>query len=232
MIPTKIKIALTDDHTLVRSGIKMLINKFDSCKVIMEADGGIDILEQLEKTAILPDILLLDISMPDINGVDVAKEVRRKYPIIKVIALTVQTEESWIHKMIEAGARAYLLKDSKPIHVKNTIENVFQAGYSFDEFVVKQMMKAKNQELEVDEEIGKVKRSSKKTLDILTTREVEFIKLCCSELTYKEIAQEMVISPRTIDGYRESVFSKFGFKSRIGMMLFAINHGLYEPNFE
>ena len=127
--------------------------------------------------------------------------------------------------MIESGAHAYLLKDSSPEIVKDTLLQVFQKGYYYSQFVIESLMKAK----ETEEEIRRKNRTGNRLIngkELLTAREMEFIKHCCSEMTYKEIADEMNISQRTVDGYRESVFSKLDIKSRTGIVLFAVHQKL------
>lgn len=226
-----IKILLVDDHQLVRSGIKMIVEKFINCQVISEASNGKEILEQLTAKKSFPDIILMDISMPLMNGIEATAIISREYPSIKVIALTVHNEMNNIANIIKAGARAYLLKDSSAEILEHTIQHVYKNDYYYDKFVVEQMMKFGTSEEDNDLDIEKLRRHADEAIKWLTPREIEFIKLCCSELTYKEIASEMKISQNTVNNYRENVFDKLEIRSRVGIVLFAINHRLFTPKF-
>lgn len=224
--PMQIKIALADDHQLVRGGIKLLLENFPEFKVMVEASNGKELLDKLKSAKSLPQIALVDVGMPVMNGFETTKQLNTDFPKIKVVALSVHDDLKTVNDMIESGAHAYLLKDSSPEIVKDTLLHVFQKGYYYSQFVIESLMKAKKTE----EDIMRKNRIGKGGVingrELLTARETEFIKHCCSEMTYKEIADEMNISQRTVDGYRESVFSKLDIKSRTGIVLFAVHEKL------
>ncbi|GDX52981.1 DNA-binding response regulator [Bacteroidota bacterium] len=220
----KFKIALADDHHLVRGGIKMQLESFTEFKVIIEAKNGKDLINQLQEAETLPHLILMDVSMPIMNGFDATTYINQFFPDIKVVALSVHDDIITINKMIESGANAYLLKDSTPMLVKNTLLEVMARGFYYDRFVIDSIMKAKEINNSSDNSISE----SEKTIRLLTDREIEFTQNCCSELTYKEIASKMNVNYRTVDGYRESVFNKLSIKSRTGLVLFAVHHGLVE----
>ncbi|HYV95214.1 MAG TPA: response regulator transcription factor [Chitinophagales bacterium] len=224
----QIKIALTDDHQLVRSGIKMLIENFPEFKVVVEASNGKELLEKLALLKVLPEIAMVDVAMPVMDGFETTRELIRQYPKLRVVALSVHDDLQSVNSMIESGANAYLLKDSSPQIVRNTLQQVFEKGYYYDKFVIESLMKARQKQQ--DDELKKNNRSGRNSgidpASLLTVREIEFMKHSCSELTYKEIADLMEVSLRTVDGYRESVFSKLDLKSRTGIVLYAIHKGL------
>ncbi|HNO30033.1 MAG TPA: response regulator transcription factor, partial [Chitinophagales bacterium] len=217
-----IRLALADDHTLVRSGLKILLNGFDGFSVVCEAANGLEMLQWLRTTNATADIVLLDVGMPVMDGFETALRISEEFPQVKVVALSVYDETNTVAKMIENGAAAYLLKDADPEIVRETLLQVYAKGYFYSKRVLDSVMQYKLSSIATDD-----KKSSivLKPIDTLSSREKEFIKYCCSELTYKEIADKMSVSQRTVDGYRESVFSKLDLKSRTGIVLFAVHQG-------
>lgn len=218
-----VKLALVDDHQLVRSGIKLLLENTLGYKVIIEASNGREFLDKLENSKQLPQIAFIDVTMPILNGFDTCKILKEQHPKIKVIALSVHNDLKTISAMIESGANAYLLKDSSPELVKSTVMQVTEKGYYYDKIVIESFIQANVNEQQAKQK----KKMSNDLLAELTEREIEFIKHCCTELTYKEIAHLMGITPRTVDGYRESVFLKLNLKSRTGIVLFSVHNDLY-----
>jgi DNA-binding NarL/FixJ family response regulator len=222
----QIKIALADDHQLVRGGIKLLLENFPEFKVNLEASNGIELLDKIRAAKSPPQIALVDVSMPVMDGFETSRQLNIEFPKIKVIALSVHDDLKTVSNMIESGAHAYLLKDSSPEVVKETLLQVAQKGYYYSQFVIESLMQSKIDEEEVKRKNGSVKGNIINGKELLTSREIEFIKYSCSEMTYKEIADVMNISHRTVDGYRESVFSKLDIKSRTGIVLFAFHEKL------
>ena len=218
-----IRLALADDHTLVRSGLKILLNGFDGFSVVCEAANGLEMLQWLRTSDVTADIVLLDVGMPVMDGFETALRISEEFPQVRVVALSVYDETNTVAKMIENGAAAYLLKDADPEIVRETLLQVYAKGYFYSKRVLDSVMQYKLSSIAADD-----KKSSivLKPIDTLSSREKEFIKYCCSELTYKEIADKMSVSQRTVDGYRESVFSKLDLKSRTGIVLFAVHQGL------
>ena len=210
-----IPIAIVDDHTLMSKALENMIAENPQYKVVMNHPNGEDFIEALEKTADLPAVVLMDINMPFKNGIETTEWLSEHYPDIKVIALTMEDDEKVLIKMLKAGAKGYLLKDMQPSILFQAIDTVFEKGSFYTDFVAQKLLKVKTEDLK-----------NQSLLSELKEREIEFIKLACSELTYKEIADKMCLSPKTIDGYRDSVFIKLDIKNRVGLVLFAMKHNL------
>jgi DNA-binding NarL/FixJ family response regulator len=214
-------IALADDHQLVRKGIRLLLEDIGKFKVIIEAGNGRELIDLIEEASALPELVLVDVNMPVMNGFDTVLELKEKFPELKMIALSVNDELHIIRDMIKAGANAYLFKDSSPEMFEKVLREVSEKGFYYSKSVVDSLIST--------EKGPAMQRSSEQDqLQNLSNREREFIKLCCSEMTYKEIADIMNVSQRTVDGYRESTFDKLNIKSRTGVVLFAFRSGLSE----
>ncbi|MCZ2085528.1 MAG: response regulator transcription factor [Flavobacteriales bacterium] len=211
----KIKIAIVDDHKLVSKAIENMISFNPKFEVVMNCFNGEDFLKQLQTQKNLPEVVLMDINMPRKNGIETTAELAKTYPDLKVIALTMEDNESTIISMLKAGAKGYLLKDMSPDILFDAINIVHEKGVFYTDIVTQSLLKIKTEE-----------RVTSDITNSLKEREVEFVKLACSELTYKEIAEQMCVSPRTIDGYRDSVFAKLNVKSRVGIVMFAIKHDM------
>jgi DNA-binding NarL/FixJ family response regulator len=213
-------IALVDDHTLLRNGLAALINSFEGYAVLFEAGNGKEFIAQL-KTNSAPDIVLLDITMPEMNGLETATWIKQNLPSAKVLVLTVLDVDSVIISMLKRGARGYLLKDSKPTVFKAALDSIRDTGFYMNELVSNKMLNYLKEEKEH-------KLPQPALVSTLTENEVEFLRLACSEKTNKEIADKMQLSVRTIDGYRDELIKKLGVQSRVGLVIFAIKNGLYE----
>lgn len=209
-----ISIALVDDHSLLRNGLAGML-KESGYNVLFEADNGSEFLDKM-KTAAPPDILLLDINMPQMDGFETAAWMKKNFPETKILALSMYDDEESIIKMLKNGAKGYILKDSHPSELKEAIESVMSKGFYYSEMVTGRLMRS------IMDNQGTDQNAS----DNLSDRELEFLKLAASELTYKEIAEQMHLSPRTIDGYRDDLFEKLNIKSRVGLVLYAIRRGI------
>ncbi len=212
------KVALVDDHQLIRNALAELINKFDGYEVIHEAANGAEFLSQLRAYQ-APDIALIDIHMPVMDGYETARRVSEEYPDIRILALSVEDEEEAIIKMLRSGSKGYLLKDTATREFRLALDEVKNKGYYHSDLVANTLLNSLKPNTN-----GKVSRP----VIQYQAREEEFLQLACSELTYKEIADKMCVSPRTIDGYRENLFLKLEVKSRVGLVLFAIRNGIVE----
>lgn len=210
-------IALADDHVLLRKGLASLVQNL-GYTVILEADNGKDLTDALQKGA-APDLVLMDINMPVMDGYEAAKWVKDHKPLVKVLALSMYDDENAIMKMLRNGARGYVLKDSEPAELRLALEAVMQKGYYYSELVTGKLIHSINH---ADDEAVNGNTSK------LNERELEFLKLACTEMTYKEIASEMHLSPRTIDGYRDALFEKLDIKTRTGLVIYAIKNGIYQ----
>ncbi len=212
-----IKVALVDDHKLFRKGIASLINSFQEYEVLFECGGGEELFSTLLRGEI-PDLMLLDIKMPGMDGFTILSHLHKTYPQIKVLALSMYDDEGTVIRMIGQGARGYLLKDTDPLELKQAIDSVCQKGYFYSEFVTGRLIHSLHHKPH-DEKQGVSGFA-------LNDRETEFLKLVCEELTYKEIANKMCLSTRTIDGYRDSLFQKLNIKNRVGLVLYSVKSGL------
>jgi two-component system, NarL family, invasion response regulator UvrY len=203
-----IRIAVADDHTIFRKGLIKLLSKFGDMTVVAEAGDGAELIAQLATADTLPHICILDITMPVMNGYDTASAIRKRWPAIKILALSMHDTELNVIKMMRNGAVGYVLKDADTQELKTALLSLYHRGIYHSDLVDEQKMRL----LEKKGETG---------WD-LSAREMQFLHLCCTELTYKEIAEKMQTKPRTIDGYREEVFSKLNIKSRTELVIYAI----------
>jgi len=210
-------IAIVDDHAMFRKGLSALINLFPRYEVLFEAANGREMIERL-KYERHPDIILLDISMPGMDGYETAEWLRINHPEIHVLALSTMETEIAIIRMIRQGAKGYVLKDAEPEELKLAFDEVFSRGFFFNDQVTRTVMRNISQL--VDE------NSSLNTFVKLTQREMEFIRKACSEKSYQEIAKEMFVSERTVDGYREALFKKLSVSTRVGLVLYAVKNNL------
>jgi DNA-binding NarL/FixJ family response regulator len=210
-------VAIVDDHALFRKGLANLVNLFPNYKVLFDAGDGKEFISEL-KPPHLPDIVLLDITMPGMDGYMTADWLRINYPEIKVLALSTMDSDTAIIKMIKLGARGYILKDAQPTELKLALEEVFAKGYFYNEMVSRKVLQSVNQLINEHSDINAFLK--------LTAREQEFIKLACTEKSYSQIAGEMFVSERTVDGYRESLFRKLNVGTRVGLVMYAIKNGL------
>ncbi len=210
MVP--LQIVLVDDHRLFRSGIASLIDKFPGYKILFEAGDGEELMRKLTPK-LQPDIILLDINMPKKDGIVTAKWIRDTYPDIKIIVLSMFEDADKVLQMVKIGVKGYILKDAEPVEFEKALKKVSEGEVYYPEFVTRYLVQSLSTQAE------SVK---------LNTREIEFLKLAGSELTYKEIADQMCISARTVDGYRDQLFEKLQIKSRVGLVLYAIKNKLID----
>lgn len=211
----KYTIAIVDDHLLFAQSLEALVSSFKDYEVIFHATNGKNFIEALKKSQVKPDVVLLDINMPVMNGLETMTWIKNTYPEMKTIALSMDDSEETIIKMLRLGAKGYLLKDIHPDIFKKAISDVIEKGFYYSDRITNTLLDTLDRK-EKDQEIK------------LKDREIEFLKLACTEKTYKEIAGVMFLSPKTIDGYRENLFDKLDVKSRIGLVLYAIKHKVIE----
>ncbi len=209
-------IALVDDHVLLRQGLANLIKTFDGYKVLFEADNGIDLIEKLNDYK--PSAILLDINMPQMDGFKTAAWLKSNHPSIKILALSMSDEEETIIKMLQAGAHGYILKNTTPEELKSGIDAVIEKGYYLNEELGANVINSITKTI--------AKPEARFNIELLTTKEVQFIKLSCTELTYTEIADKMSISPKTIEFYKMNLEKKIGIRNRVSLVLFALKNGI------
>jgi DNA-binding NarL/FixJ family response regulator len=211
-MPTETTIALVDDHRLFRSGIVSLINSFTGYKILFEAGNGEELIRKISPK-FKPDIVLLDINMPVMDGISTAQWLRTHYPNIFIIILSMFEDAEKVLSMVKMGVKGYLLKDAEPYEFEQALKKVSQGELYYPEFVTRHLVQSFNKNTDLIK---------------LNAREIEFLKLAGTELTYKEIADQMCISARTVDGYRDQLFEKLQIKSRVGLVLYAIKNNLIE----
>ncbi|MBD0278566.1 MAG: response regulator transcription factor [Bacteroidota bacterium] len=203
----EIKVALVDDHVMLRRGLADMIEEKFGYRVLFQYNNGKELVDKLDKSN-LPDVILMDINMRHMDGFEATLWLKKNYASVQVLALSMYDDEKAIIRMIRNGARGYILKENEPEELKRAIDDIVTRGFHYSERVT-----------------GKVVHSIQ--LDSVTElngRHIEFLKLVCTEMTYKEIAEQMNVSPRTVDGYRDELFEKLGVKSRVGLVLFAIKN--------
>lgn len=208
-------VGLVDDHVLLRKGLSSLLieNGYPS---VIQADNGKQFIEKLSGGEV-PDIVLLDINMPVMDGYATATWLKEHHPRMKILALSMYDDEHSIIRMLRHGAGGYILKDCEPAELKTAIEAIIQKGYYHNELVSSKLIHT------MQNSNGNTARNG---YPELSQKEIRFLQLICSEMTYKEISSVMKLSPRTIDGYRDALFEKLGIKSRVGLVLFAIKNHL------
>jgi len=219
-----IKIAIADDQSLFREGLANLLSSNPGYEVVAQAENGKVLLEYLSKLETLPDIVLVDMNMPVMNGVELNAVLHKSYPAVKVIFLSVHGEERYMSKMIEAGACGYLKKNCETAELFATINDTHQIGFHFNIDALNAMRNA-----------AKYRRQGLKNINNihidLTERELLILKMICDEMTNPEISEKLFISTRTVDGHRSNLLTKTGCKNTAGLVIFAIKHGIYEVKF-
>jgi len=215
-MPDTIKIALVDDHTMFRKGLAVLIGLFSGYKILMDVANGREFIDQLNPNQ-LPDIVLLDIHMPVMDGYATAAWLHEHHPGIRVLALSTMDSDTTIIKMIQQGARGYILKDADPKELQVAFEEILAKGYYYNEMLTRKVIQSIHHGV-----------SDSSLFPKITDREMEFLKHACSEKNYQQIADEMFVSERTVDGYRESLFKKFNVSNRVGLVLYAIKNQLVQ----
>lgn len=215
-----IKIAIADDEQLFRKGISFLLEKEERFEIILEAENGQQLIDAINPNN-FPDIILMDLKMPILNGVETTKIIHKNFPDIKIIALTSYDGKSFITNMIDVGASSYLLKNTSPKIVVHTINEVFDKGFYYDEKVLKTIH---------ENLLSSSGKRIKSDLDkrLLSNREIEVLELICEQYTTSEIAEKLFISPRTVDGHRNNLLLKTGSKNVAGLVIYGIQKKLIE----
>lgn len=210
-----IKVALADDHVLLRDALALLVNSFTTCQVIFTATNGQEVIDQITAGK-RPDVMIMDLNMPQVDGRDTTYWLQQNFPEVHVLMLTMYDSELTLVRMLQAGAKGFLKKDIHPEELKFAIQSVVESGFYYTHHIT-----------------GKLVNLFRNTLDetvvlknMLTDQEARFLKYCCTEMTYKEIAGEMGLSPRSVESVRDQLFMRMNVKSRVGLAMYAIRHGL------
>lgn len=208
-------VVVVDDHNLLSQAIGGLVDGFEQFEVLYTCKNGQELLDKFKNPKNIPDIVLMDVNMPILNGIETTAHLHEHYPHVKVLALSIEEDESTILKMLRSGAKGYLMKDVKKFELQQALLEVMEKGFHHTNTVTKVL---------VDSLSGKESPQS-----VLKEREIEFIKHACTEMTYKEIADVMYLSPKTIEGYRNAIFEKLNLRNRTGLVIYAIKNKIFVP---
>lgn len=206
-------IVIVDDHILIAKALEGIIGNFNEFEVIYVCENGKDLIQKFEEGNKIPDIVLLDISMPIMNGFETATWLTKNHPDIKIMALSMQGDDNSVIKMIKSGAKGYLLKNTHPKDLETALIRLNSDGFFYPDWASKIIFSTLNKDM-----------GSEITIKI-SEREKEFLKYTVTELSYKEIADRMCCSPRTVESYRDQLCEKLDLKTRVGLAVFAIKNG-------
>lgn len=210
------KIILVDDHILLRDALASLINTFSEFNVIDVAANGKELVHTIEHGNI-PNMVILDLNMPVMDGYETTRWLQEKYPDVKILILTMYDSEIALIRLLQVGVRGFLKKDVHPTELKTALLSVVEDGYYYSNKATGKLASFFHKSHTNQSSIEKA---------LLNPREIEFLKFASTEMTYKEIAQAMHITPRSIDGYRDGLFEKLDVKSRVGLAIYAVKNGI------
>lgn len=210
----EILVGIVDDHTMFRQGIRSILSENEDIKIVFDAPNG-GIMKEKIATHPLPHVVLMDITMPQVNGYDATRWLKQNHPSVKVLALSMFEEDEPIIRMLKCGAGGYILKESTAADLVFAIKTIAEHDYFLNNLVTGKLIRSLQEEI-----------NAPNVVSDLTANEIRFLELCCSELTYKEIAGKMNLSVHTIDNYRDALFEKLELKSRTGLVLFALKNNI------
>lgn len=213
----KIKIVLVDDEVLFRKGISFLLSREENIEVLFEASNGLELMEFLNGDNPQPDIIMMDLKMPLLNGIESTKIIHKDFPDIKIIALTSYDSKSFIINMIDVGAVSYLVKNTTPQELFATINEVAKNGFYYSDYVMGIIQ---------NNIVANKKPKCSFDTSFITSRELEVLELICKQKSTIEIGEKLFISPRTVEGHRNNLLLKTESKNIAGLVVFAIQHGL------
>ena len=206
-------IVIVDDHILIAQALKGIIENFENFEVLYECENGKDLQEKFKLKKPIPDVVLLDVSMPIMDGFETAKWLKETHPEVLIMTLSMQNDDQSVIKMIKSGSNGYLLKNSHPIELEKALNRLLNDGYYYPDWASRIVFASLGEKNATTETIR------------LTEREREFLKYTITEMSYKEIAEKMFCSPRTVESYRDSLFEKLELKTRVGLAVFALKNG-------
>lgn len=217
MTTNQIKILLVDDHKMIREGIKSFLEEHDKYNVCLEAENGLDAIEKYESDQV--DLIITDIMMPEMDGIDMTIELLKQYPDIKIIALTMLNENHHIKQMLKAGVMGYLLKNCSEEELISAIDMVMSGNKYYSQEVTDIIM---------NDLSGDKKPKQRLSVEIpLTARELEILRLICKEYTNKEISEELFIGMRTVDAHKRNLLEKTGCRNVAGLVVYALERRLF-----
>ncbi len=211
-----IRIAIADDHSLFRSGLAGIVNNFDNCSVIFEAANGTELIRFIN-AGLIPDLVLLDLNMPEMDGFTAAKWLQQNQPSVHVLMVTMYDTELTMIRLLQSGVKGFLKKDVSTSELKFAIHNIMQYGYYYTNTTTGKLINL----FRKSQEHSAMMKSS------LNDTELKFLNYTCTDLTYKEIANEMNLNPRAVDNLRDNLFEKLEVKSRVGLAMYAIRHCIH-----
>jgi DNA-binding NarL/FixJ family response regulator len=213
----KIRIAIADDYKIYRDGLKVGLLADENMEVVLEADNGEDLLHALPEAK--PDVIIMDLKMPIMDGMEATKQIRKQFNLIKVLVVTMYEDDKFIIHLMEIGANGYLLKNADADEIRKSIYSVHETGYYFNDLVNKALLKKLV--------LKGVKPSFNQDVEF-TERELEVLKLICEEKTAAEIGKEIFLSPRSVEGIRQRLIEKVGVRNTAGLVMFALKSGIVE----
>jgi DNA-binding NarL/FixJ family response regulator len=213
----KHSIAIVDDHILIAKALAGIIENFADFEVLYECEHGKALQEKFINKKNIPHIVLLDISMPVMDGFETALWLKEAHPEVLIIALSMQDDERSLIKMVKSGANGYLLKNVHPLELENALTTLVKNGFYYPNWAASKVFSS----------LGSASSAKNQTINI-TEREKEFLQYSVTEMSYKEIAEKMFCSPRTVESYRDSLFEKLGLKTRVGLAVYAMKNGFAE----
>lgn len=208
----KNSIVIVDDHVLIAQALKGIISNFEQFEVLYECENG-KVLQDKLKLGVIPTIVLLDISMPIMDGFETADWLKENHPEVLIMTLSMQDDEQSVIKMIKNGSHGYLLKNAHPAELEKALTRLVNEGYYYPDWASRMVFNSLNQSQKLDASIK------------LSDREKEFLYYSVTEMSYKEIAEKMYCSPRTVESYRDSLFEKLELKTRVGLAVYALKNG-------
>lgn len=212
-------IVIVDDHLLIAKAIASIIEQFNGYEVLYECENGKVLIEKFKQKKNIPDIVLLDISMPVMDGFETAAWIKTNHPEVLIMALTMQGDDDSLIRMIKNGAKGYLQKNVHPVELEKALQSLVLKGFYYPDWATSRVLHSII--------VGTNEPAQSQTIE-MSAREREFLQYACTELTYKEIGEKMFCSPRTVESYRDALFEKLGVKTRIALALYAVKTGLHK----
>ena len=212
------KVIIVDDHDIFRSGVRSMLTLDNIADVIAEASNGKDFLNIIDSYK--PDVILMDIDMPEMNGVETTKKALEKHPELNILVLTMFGEEKYYYQMIESGAKGFILKSSNKAELEKAIHKIYSGGSYFSNDLLRQIIL----------KIGSYKsvKSKKNQFVTFTERELEVVRLICKGLSTQEISNELNLSPKTVENYRTKILQKSKCKNSVQLVVYALKNGIVE----